>query len=127
MNEPQSEPIYTNPSCDKRIIACVVFSLIACIGYVACDLYKLPLFTYYPAVNEFVMGFAKMTESQGPAMYWYGWLCTTTILGLIVSACASLIKVSYGASKFLAHTTWITVWALLPVLFNSLNFYWTHA
>ena len=127
MSRVKIESLPTNTICDKRIVSSLVFSFIACLGYVACDLYKLPLFTYYPAVSEFAFGFAKMTESQGPAMYWYGWLCTTTIAATIAGACASLIKLSNGMNNYLAHITWIAPWALLPVLFNSLNYYWTHA
>ena len=78
---------------DKKLTFCVFFSIVSSISYLICDLYKLPLFTYYPAVDEFALGFAKMTETQGPAMYWYGWIGTAFIAASILTlAAASLFQ-----------------------------------
>ena len=82
MKEHGTDEIQSENTDNKKIIFCLVFSIVASVSYVVCDLYKLPLFTFYPAVNEFAFGFAKMTESQGPAMYWYGWIGTSALFAL---------------------------------------------
>ena len=112
---------------DKKLIFCVLFSIISSISYLICDLYKLPLFTYYPAVDEFALGFAKMTETQGPAMYWYGWICTASAFAAPISLIAVLFAFSKKATNLISNLVWILIWVLLPIFINSLNFYWYHA
>jgi hypothetical protein len=111
----------------KKLIFCILFSLVASLSYVICDLLKLPLFTYYPAVNEMTLGFAKLTQTQGPAMYWYGWICSAVIAATVVAGFGASLQLGSKTSRYLAHLLWITLWILLPIIFNSLNFYWTHA
>ena len=111
----------------KSIAFSLVFSVVGCITYVICDLYKLPLFTFYPAVNEFAFGFVKMTEDQGPAMYWYGWIASSALFALAVAFTTTLIGTSKKGLAYLAHLSWLVVWGLVPVLIQSLKYYWTHA
>lgn len=113
------------PSVKKQFFL-LSFSFFACLAYVCCDLFKLPLFTYYPAVDEYVFGFAKMTESQGPAMYWYGWIVNASLFATIAALITAALPLSSKTTKYIAHLLWLAVWGLLPVLINSLNYYWTH-
>jgi len=113
------------PSVKKQFFL-LSFSFFACLAYVCCDLFKLPLFTYYPAVDEYVFGFAKMTESQGPAMYWYGWIVNASLFATIAALITTALPLSIKMTKYIAHLLWLAVWGLLPVLINSLNYYWTH-
>jgi hypothetical protein len=112
---------------NKKLIFCLLFSATSCVVYLLCDLYKLPLFTYYPAVNEFALGFVKMTESQGPAMYWYGWICTTTLVATGVAWLISQFATSPAVVKFVASGLSVLTWILIPFFINSLTYYWKHA
>jgi len=114
------------PPSVKKLFFLLSFSFFACLAYVCCDLFKLPLFTYYPAVDEYVFGFAKMTESQGPAMYWYGWIVNASLFATIAALITTVLPLSIKMTKYIAHLLWLAVWGLLPVLINSLNYYWTH-
>lgn len=114
------------PPSVKKLFFLLSFSFFACLAYVCCDLFKLPLFTYYPAVDEYVFGFAKMTESQGPAMYWYGWIVNASLFATIAALITTALPLSSKMTKYIAHLLWLAVWGLLPVLINSLNYYWTH-
>ena len=127
MKEHGTDEIQSENTDNKKIIFCLVFSIVASVSYVVCDLYKLPLFTFYPAVNEFAFGFAKMTESQGPAMYWYGWIGTSALFASAVALLITSFEASKKSVPFLSHLSWAAVWGLLPVLIHSLKYYWTHA
>jgi len=112
---------------NKKLIFCVFFSIISSISYLICDLYKLPLFSYYPAVDEFALGFVKMTETEGPAMYWYGWICTASLFATPISLIAVLFAFSKKVTNLISNLVWILIWVLIPIFVNSLNFYWYHA
>jgi|APCry1669190119_1035276.scaffolds.fasta_scaffold13586_3 hypothetical protein len=127
MNNHNTQEKYYLSSESQKLIFCLVFSVASSIGYVISDLYKLPLFTYYPAVNEFAVGFTKMNDSQGPAMYWYGWILSASVFATVLALIASKISFSNKYINYLAHSLWLLVWLLIPVLIYSLNYYWTHA
>ncbi|MDB5807477.1 MAG: hypothetical protein JWN73_4799 [Betaproteobacteria bacterium] len=66
----------------------IVFSLATVIAYVVAVIYNYALFTYHPATGEFGLGVEKARDA--PAMYWYGWIATSTITGAVAGliACA---------------------------------------
>ena len=83
------------PSMARFVVA---FAVAYAILYVLSVQYNLALFTYHAATEEFHF-FVKPT-SDGPAMYWYGWLATS---GLGASAIATLV-VSLPAIR--RHRVW---------------------
>jgi hypothetical protein len=115
--------------------ALMVFSVLAPCIYVACNLYHWPLFTFFPATNHLTWGWTPMSDDEGPAMYWYGWLLSTLILGVGLAGLAGLSSALKNPtsnpllSKLLPHVLhllWILPLVLLPVIVYSLKFYWLH-
>ncbi len=103
----------------------VLFSAISPIVYLVADIYRLPLFTYFPAVNEFHWGWVAMNDELGPGMYWYGWIATA----FFVSGFMSVVVVR-GVSPdsrvwgWVARNLWVLPIVLLVPLIISLKFYW---
>lgn len=101
----------------------LVFGVSAAVLYVICDMAALPMFTYFPAIDEFVLGYAPPRRDEGPAMYWYGWIATTILGALVLGAAAALLPERLS-SKIPLSLAWIVPIFLLPVLVYSLKFYW---
>ena len=102
----------------------LLFSLLAPIIYLVADIYRFPMFTYFPAANEIHWGWVAMSEELGPGMYWYGWLATATfsagLTSLILVRGSSMTKVSFMIARYL----WLLPILLLVPLIVSLKFYW---
>jgi hypothetical protein len=67
----------------------IVFAVVYPIAYAISVWNNFALFTYHPALNEFGMGVQKAKD--GPAMYWYGWMATSAIVGGIAGVVACLV------------------------------------
>jgi hypothetical protein len=65
----------------------------------------LPAFTYYPAVNDFVPGFATGNDEIGPPMHWYGWLVNSFLVGALVAALALFLPAK-PLEKFWGTVAW---------------------
>ena len=101
----------------------LVFGVSFAILYVICDMAALPLFTYHPGTDRIDPGFAPPRRDEGPAMYWYGWIATSTLGASALGALAALLpeKIRIKVPTALA---WLVPVVLLPVLIYSLKFYW---
>src|ERR1044071_9622917 len=76
------------PSTVKFVIA---FAVAYAVLYVLSVQYNLALFTYHAATEEF--HFLVQPTSDGPAMYWYGWLTTSALGALAIAAFISWLPV----------------------------------
>lgn len=105
-----------------RIFA-LVFAIVFPVSYVVCDMARLPLFTYHPGTDIFEWGWVKARRDEGPAMYWYGWLVTSTLVSTVLGALAGVLpqRITERVPMALA---WIVPLLLLPVLIYSLKYYW---
>ena len=65
----------------------VVFAVVFAVTYVISVESNLALFTYHPALAEWGAGVEKGRD--GPAMYWFGWLATSTIAAGLAGAVAT--------------------------------------
>ena len=65
----------------------ITFAVAYAVLYVVSVEYNLALFTYHPVTEEF--HFLVKPASEGPAMYWYGWMATS---GLSAFAIATLVS-----------------------------------
>jgi hypothetical protein len=84
-----------------------VFSAAFAVVYVICVDQNFALFSYHPQLNQWEF---LVAPSKGIApMYWYGWLATSTIGGVVAAAVASFVPEKWNA--------WIwTGWAwVLPL------------
>ncbi|SMC35108.1 hypothetical protein [Polynucleobacter kasalickyi] len=100
-----------------------VFSVSFSVTYVLADIYKAPIFSYYPATHKVTLGWTPLTMDDGPAMYWYGWLLTSLLSALACSFLASTLPLSV-MKRIPSALSWIVPVALIPVLLYSLKFYW---
>jgi hypothetical protein len=66
-----------------------VFAVIYPIVYYLSVWKNYALFTYIPALGRFGMGVLK--SSNGPAMYWYGWIATSALAAAAGGAAAALL------------------------------------
>ncbi len=101
----------------------LVFGISFAILYVVCDMAALPLFTYHPGTDRIDLGYAPARRDEGPAMYWYGWLASSSLGAAILSVLAALLPDKIRGKIPLA-LAWVVPVVLLPVLIYSLMFYW---
>jgi hypothetical protein len=62
------------------------FSAAFVIFYALSVEFNLALFTYHPQLKQFA--FLVEPPKAGPAMYWYGWIATSALGALLLSAVA---------------------------------------
>ncbi|MFM9972100.1 MAG: hypothetical protein ACKVQK_27275 [Burkholderiales bacterium] len=92
----------------------MAFALAFAIAYVIAVENNLALFTYHPAIGEWGLGVEASRD--GPAMYWYGWLASSSIAAWLVGL----------AARFLprpAKTYW-SGWVWVIPLLTMLMFVW---
>jgi hypothetical protein len=69
------------------------------------------LFTYAPRLGQWFMGVPAATGRMAPGMYWYSWLSTGLIAGLVCGAAAIAVP-----ERVRARTPAALVWAIPVVL-----------
>ena len=90
------------------------------IFYVIALHYGWALFTYYPAVNEWVLyGHSAAAASPGPAMKWFGYVASSCI----VAALAGLIVLFVFTEDVLKRRWWPGFVWLLPTIAMLIVFY----
>lgn len=85
-----------------------VFSVAFAVLYLACVQYNLAPFTYHAELMQWGLG--VQPPRQGPAMYWYGWLVTSTL------GAAALAALSLMVPAALARRVWPGLVWLVPLL-----------
>ena len=113
--EPQASP-------RARVFA-LVFAPCVAILYWISDVWRFPVFSYYPANNHFAWGWTPSTPDDGPAMYWYGWIVTSA-LGAALIACVVSALPDAVTRKIPASLSWLIPTLLVPAMLYSLKFYW---
>jgi hypothetical protein len=83
----------------------VAFAVVFSAVYVIAVEANYALVTYHPAIGEWGAGVEKPRE--GPAMYWYGWLATSTIVATIAGAAAALLPEEL-ARRLWSGWSWVT-------------------
>jgi len=100
-----------------------VFSVSFSLTYLLVDIYRGPLFSYYPATHLVTLGWTPSTGDDGPAMYWYGWLLSSLLVALTLSIISSFAPLSL-IRRIPSSIAWMVPVALIPVMIYSLKFYW---
>jgi hypothetical protein len=114
----------TTPATSSRFGSfALVFGITFAILYTVCDMAALPMFTYHPGTGRIDPGFVRARPDEGPAMYWYGWIATSTLGASILGLLAVLLPGKIRGHIPLA-LAWVAPIVLLPVLIYSLKFYW---
>jgi hypothetical protein len=101
----------------------IAFAIATPVIYVICEMANWPLFSYFPAVNRIVWGYAPGSDDHGPAMHWYGWTATTMIAAGILSLLATKLPES-TVKRIPLALVWILPAVAVPILIYSLRFYW---
>jgi hypothetical protein len=96
----------------------IVFAVVYAIVYVVAVLKNYALFTYHPAIGEFGAGVQKAKD--GPAMYWYGWLATSTLAAATAGALATLLPESI-VRRLRPAWTWLFALAAMAILAYDLR------
>ncbi len=81
--------------------------------------FSWPLFTYFPAAEpaHWQWGLVPGNETLGPPMWWYGWIASATIVGLIAAVIALLLP-ARATEKMWATLFWAVPIASFIFLLN---------
>lgn len=79
--------------------------------------FSWPLFTYFPNLNEFRWGLVPGSDTAGPPMWWYGWIASAAIVGLIAAVIALLLP-ARATEKLWTTLYWSVPLAAFVFLFN---------
>jgi len=101
-----------------------VFSIAFAIIYIASVEYNLALITYHPQI--FKWGLLAEAPKEGPAMYWYGWLLTST-LGAGAIAALSLVLPARPFDRVWSILVWVTPLVMIAIITYILRGYFLHA
>jgi hypothetical protein len=81
--------------------------------------FSWPLVTYFPAADppHWQFGLVAGSDTLGPPMWWYGWLLSATIVGLIAAG-ISLMLPERSTGKAWRTAIWVAPLAAFVFLFN---------
>ena len=97
----------------------ISFGEVFAIAYVIVLFYSYPLFTYYPAVNEWVMfSHAPTAASAGPAMKWFGYVAISTVIAAVAGLAILVVR-----EDVLKRGWWPGFVWLLPTIAMLIVFY----
>ena len=68
-----------------------------------------PLFTYFPAIDQWKWLLVTGTDNSGPPMWWYGWIASATLVGLVFA----LIALALPERVF--RNVWSTLVWIVPL------------
>ena len=98
----------------------ITFAVAYAVLYVVSVEYNLALFTYHPVTEEF--HFLVKPASEGPAMYWYGWLATSGLSAFAIAALASWLPKG-PTNRLWSNCSWSVPLAVMVVFVYILRRY----
>jgi len=98
----------------------ITFAAAYAILYVVSVQYNLALFTYHAATEEF--HFLVQPASDGPAMYWYGWLATSALGASAIAALTSWLP-SASTKRLWSGLAWSTPLVVMIIFVYILRRY----
>jgi hypothetical protein len=98
----------------------ITFAAAYAILYVLSVQYNLALFTYHAATEEFY--FLVKPASEGPAMYWYGWLATSGLGALAIATLVSRLP-AVSTNRLWLGCSWSVPLAIMFVFVFILRRY----
>jgi len=72
--------------------------------------FQWSLFTYFPSVGDYGEvhpGIVPGSDTLGPPMWWYGWIGSSMIAGLIVAGLALLLPENATTKKIWSTLVWV--------------------
>jgi len=92
-----------------------IFSVACVVLYTIALYYNLALVTYHPAINSW--DWLAAPPKAGPAMYWYGWIATAALGGIVVAAASALVPPQWQVRIWSGWTWLIPLLAMAFILF----------
>jgi hypothetical protein len=105
-----------------RVFAVTFAAVYAAVYYVVL-VNNWPVFSYGPAVGEWTL--FNHAASDGPTMYWYGWIMSSAIIAAVVGAIVSLVPESL-ARWLWSGLAWLVPVCAIAAIFHLLGGYFTH-
>lgn len=105
-----------------RVFAITFAAVYATIYYVVL-VNNWPLFSYGPAVGEWTL--FNHAVSDGPTIYWYGWIATSAIVAAATGLIASALPENLGG-KLWSGFAWLIPVGAIAAIFHLLGGYFTH-
>lgn len=100
----------------------VVFAVVyAAVYYFAVD-YNWPLFSYGPQTGQWLL--LDHAASDGPTMYWYGWMATSAIAGAVAGLIACYLPGDPGRWLW-SGLTWLVPICSIAAIAYLLSGYFT--
>jgi heme/copper-type cytochrome/quinol oxidase subunit 3 len=99
------------------------FSITGPVVYCLVVFFKLPLLTYFPAIERLVWGAADIRPDTGPNMLWYGFTLTTILISSGLGLIAMMLPDRVTRKMPLA-LLWILPILAIPYVIYSLMFWW---
>lgn len=97
-----------------------VFSIAFAVIYIASVVYNLAPFTYHAEIGQWGLG--VQPPRQGPAMYWYGWLVTSTV-GAAAVAGISLVIPGKALDRAWSVLVWLVPLVVIGIIMYILRGY----
>ena len=79
--------------------------------------FSWPLFTYFPAIDRWNFGLVPGNDDIGPPMWWYGWIASGVLVGLVFAAIAMLLP-EKPTQKIWASLVWMVPVVMFVFLLN---------
>lgn len=80
--------------------------------------FSWPLFTYFPEIDQWNWGLVARSDETGPPMWWYGWIASAFLVGLVFAAIATLLP-----EKTTEKPWSVAIW-VVPVLMFAFLLNW---
>ena len=101
----------------------VTFAAVYAVVYYIVLVNNWPLFSYGPAVGEWTL--FNHGASDGPTMYWYGWIATSVIVAGVIGALVSLLP-EQMSRRLWSGLAWLVPLGAIAAIFHLLGGYFTH-
>jgi hypothetical protein len=100
------------------------FSVAFILCYAACVFFNLAAFTYMPALHQAFPLVPALAHARGAyPMFWYGWLVTTTVAALVITAATSFLPARND--RVIGVLTWVAPLIAVVVVVYALRIWFT--
>ena len=100
----------------------VTFAAVYAAVYYVAVANNWPLFSYGPAVGEWTL--FNHPASDGPTMYWYGWIATSVIVAGFAGLIAAFLPGKLGA-RLWPGFAWLVPLCAIAAIIHLLSGYFT--
>ncbi len=119
-----STPASSGSRSSVRLRAFVItFAAVYAVAYYVVLRNNWPLFSYGPAVGEWTL--FNHAASDGPTMYWYGWIATSALAAAVLGLMAAFLPEDFGR-RLWSCPAWAVPAAMMAAIIYLLGGYFTH-